>query len=208
MKFEIVDKTYKLPFSCVGTGHVVFKQILYCQKMFTNKVVKYSLKEGRWLAERSLDQVDKHNTFPYQSGKHSDLDFAIDEKGLWITYATNSSRGNIVISKLNEDDLSFEKTWVTDIVKKDVGNTFVICGVLYAIDAYDKAPTFVKYVFDTNTAKQRTLDREELPFSNNLSGDFARVYALDYSPADKALYSWNNGRIEIYPVSFVHDNDP
>lgn len=203
-----MNKTHELPFSCVGTGHVVYKQVLYCQKMFTNKIVRYSLKESRWLAERQLEHVGRHETFPYQSGKHSDLDFAIDETGLWLIYATNSSRGHIVISKLNEEDLTFEKTWVTDILKKDVGNAFIICGVLYAVDAYDKVPTYVKYTFDTNTAKQRTLDKQLLPFRNSLTGDFARTYALDYSPSDKALYAWNNGNVEIYPVSFVRDTDP
>lgn len=208
MRIEAFDKTYKLPFSCVGTGHVIFKQTLYCQRMFTNKIMKISLKESRLLAERPVEQTDKQDTFPYQSGKYSDIDFAVDEKGLWVVYATNASRGYILISKINEDDLTFEKTWATDILKKDVGNTFMICGVLYAIDSYDKTPTFVKYMFDTNTAKQRTLDAAVLPFKNSLTGDYARLYSLDYSPADKALYSWNNGRIEIYPVSFVDDNDP
>ncbi|XP_053375608.1 olfactomedin-like protein 2B isoform X3 [Mercenaria mercenaria] len=208
LKFEQVDKTYELPFSCVGTGHVVYKQVLYCQKMFTNKIVKYSLAESRWLGERQLDNVGVHDTFPYQSGKHTDLDFAVDEKGLWLIYATNSSRGHIVVSKVNEEDLSFDNTWVTEVKKKTVGNAFIICGVLYAVDAFDKAPTYVKYVFDTNTANGRGLEPGDLPFVNSVSSDYARVYGLDYSPSDQALYSWNNGRIEIYPVSFLDENEP
>lgn len=208
LKFELVDKTYQLPFSCVGTGHVVYKKVLYCQKMFTNKIVKYSLKESRFLGERALDNVGVHDTFPYQSGKHSDLDFAVDEKGIWLIYATNSSRGNIVISKIKEDDLSFEDTWVTEIKKNTVGNAFIICGILYATDNYDKTPAYIKYGFDTNKGKGFTLDSKVLPFVNTLSGDYARVYALDYSPSDQALYLWNNGRIEIYPVSFAAANEP
>lgn len=176
--------------------------------MFTNKIVKYSLKESRFLGERPLDNVGVHDTFPYQSGKHSDLDFAVDEKGIWLIYATNSSRGNIVISKIKEDDLSFEDTWVTEIKKNTVGNAFIICGILYATDNYDKTPAYIKYGFDTNKGKGFTLDSKVLPFVNTLSGDYARVYALDYSPSDQALYLWNNGRIEIYPVSFAAANEP
>ncbi|KAL4223234.1 hypothetical protein ACF0H5_016706 [Mactra antiquata] len=208
LKFELVDKTHTLPFSCVGTGQVIYKKNLYCQKMFTNKIVKYSLESSRRLAERQLDLVGVHDTFPYQSGKNTDLDFAVDEKGLWLIYATNSSRGNIEISKLNEDDLSFTSTWVTEIKKKSVGNAFMICGVLYAIDAFDKSPTYIKYVYDTNKAKGWVLEPGIIPFSNSVSGDYARVYSLDYSPASQALYSWNNGRIEIYPVSFSADSEP
>lgn len=208
LKFELVEKTYQLPFSCVGTGHVVFKKVLYCQKMFTNKIVKYSLAESRWLNEKPLDNVGVHDTFPYQSGKFSDLDFAVDEKGLWLIYATNSSRGHIVISKLNEEDLTFSNTWVTEIKKNTVGNAFIICGVLYATDAYNKSPTYVKHVFDTDKAKGLTLTPSDLPFVNTLSGDYARVYTLAYSPSDQALYSWNNGRIEIFPVSFSSPSEP
>ncbi|WAR02615.1 NOE3-like protein [Mya arenaria] len=207
LKFELVDKTISLPFSCVGTGHVVFKHALYCQKMFTNKIVKYSLAEARFLGERQLEHVGVHDTFPYQSGKNSDIDFAIDETGLWVIYATNSSNGCIVISKLNED-LSFEDTWVTEITKKHVGNAFIICGILYATNAYDEVPTFIKYTFDTRTARGKVLEPGVLPFRNSVSGDYAKVYALDYNPSDKALYSWNNGRVEIFPVSFVDDSDP
>lgn len=208
LKFELVDKTFSLPFSCVGTGHAVYKQVLYCQKMFTNKIVKYSIKESRWLGERQLEYVGIHDTFPYQSGKHSDLDFAVDEMGLWLIYATNVSRGHVVISKINPDDLSFSNTWVTEIPKKGIGNAFIICGVLYAVNSFDEVPTYISYMYDTNTATGRTLAKDEIPFKNSMSGDYARVYSLDYSPSDRALFSWNNGRVEIYPVLFGGETDP
>lgn len=207
-KFESIGKLYELPFSCVGTGHVIYKKILYCQKMYTRKIVRYSLEESRWLGEKMLDNVGIHDTFPYQSGKFSDLDFAVDEVGLWLIYATNASRGNIVISKIIEDDLSFERSWVTDIPKRNVGNAFIICGILYATDSFKNIPTYIKYTFDTIKASQTTLSPKDIPFKNSVGGDFARVYSLDYSAGDKALYSWNNGRVEIYPVSFSSENEP
>lgn len=177
--------------------------------MFTNKIARYNLAESRLLRDTPLDNLGVHDTFPYASGKHTDLDFAIDEKGLWLIYATNSSRGHIVVSKVNDDDdLSFDETWVTEVKKKSVGNAFIICGVLYVMDAFDTTPTYVRYVYDTNKAKGWTLGPEDLPFSNTVSKDYARVYSLDYSPSDQALYSWNSGRIEIYPVSFLDDNEP
>jgi len=206
----MVEKTFKLPFSCVGTGHVVYKQCLYCHKMFTNKIVKYSLKDNMGLGDIQLENSGVHDSFPYQFGKHSDLDFAIDEKGLWLIYATNSSKGHIKISKINEETFSLDKqsTHVTEIKKNQVGNAFMICGVLYATNAYDEVPTYIKYMFDTNTQRTTVLEPGQLPFRNSLGGQYARVYALDYSPSDKALYSWNNGRVEIFPVSFVDDSEP
>ena len=208
LKFEQIGKLYELPFSCVGTGHVIYKKILYCQKMYTRKIVRYSLEESRWLREKELDSVGIHDTFPYQSGKFSDLDFAVDEKGLWLIYATNASRGSIVISKVVEEDLSFNGTWVTDIPKRSVGNAFIICGVLYATDSFKNIPTYIKYSFDTERALGTTLDPEDIPFKNTIENDFARVFSLDYSPGDKALYSWNSGRVEIFPVSFSSEDEP
>ena len=208
LKFEVIGKLYELPFSCVGTGHVIYKQVLYCQKMYTRKIVRYSLADSRWLGEKEIDSAGIHNTFAYQSGKFSDIDFAVDEVGLWVIYATNASRGNIVISKIVEDDLSFERSWVTDIPKRKVGNAFIICGILYATASYKNIPTYIKYKYDTINAKQYSLAPKEIPFRNAIGGDFSRVFSLDYSPGDKALYSWNNGRVEIYPVSFSSENEP
>ncbi|WAR02595.1 MYOC-like protein [Mya arenaria] len=165
-----------------------------------NELSQYtSIKEARFLGERQLEHVGVHDSFPYQSGKNRH----IDETGLWVIYATNSSNGCIVISKLNED-VSFEDTWQ----KKHVGNAFIICVILYATNAYDEVPTFIKYTFDTRTTRGKVLEPGVLPFRNSVSGDYAKVYALDYSPSDKPLYSWNNGRVEIFPVSFVDDSDP
>ena len=208
LKFELIGKLYELPFSCVGTGHAVYKKILYCQKMYTRKIVRYSLEESRWLGEKPLDNVGIHDTFPYQSGKFTDLDFAVDEVGLWLIYSTNASRGNIVISKVVEEDLSFERSWVTDIPKRSVGNAFVICGILYATNSFKDIPTYIKYAYDTIRAQGVTLSPEDIPFSNSVEGNFARVYSLDYSPGDKALYSWNSGKVEIFPVSFSSEDEP
>ncbi|KAL3857329.1 hypothetical protein ACJMK2_012007 [Sinanodonta woodiana] len=208
LKFELVGKTYELPFFCIGTGHVVFKKALFCQKMFTSKIVKYDLAQNRWMGERQLENVGVHNTYPYQSGKFSDIDFAVDELGLWMVYATNESKGNIVISKINPDDLSFEQTWITEIPKRSVGNTFMICGILYATDSYEQIPTYIKYMYDTNTVKEKILTEKQLPFRNSLKSEYARVYTLDYSPADRVLYSWNHGHVEIFPVSFSREDEP
>ncbi|WAR02531.1 NOE3-like protein [Mya arenaria] len=162
--------------------------------MFTNKIVKYSLAEARFLGERQLEHVGVHDSFPYQSGKNSH----IDETGLWVIYATNSSNGCIVISKLNED-VSFEDTWVTEIAKK---NTLVMRSLYVSFCTLLTHTT--KFLRSSNTR----LTHAQPEGRNSVSGDYAKVYALDYSPSDKPLYSWNNGRVEIFPVSFVDDSDP
>lgn len=200
--FDTATKKHTLPFFCEGTGHVVYKNCLYCHKVMTNKIVKFNLMEGRWVGELPLPGgAGSHNTYPYESGIFTDVDFAIDELGLWVIYATQTSRGHIVISKLDDLNFVITQSWTTDILKVDVGNAFMICGVLYCVDSFKKVPTFIKYIYDTNNGGKRVLAEGVLPFKNSISTNYAQNYMLDYNPLDEKLYAWNHGRIEIYTLT-------
>lgn len=167
----------------------------------SNKIVKYNLLQKKWEKEVALDNAGVHNKYPYQSGKFSDIDFAVDEKGLWVIYATTYSNGNIVIVKLNDDTLEILETWVTNIPKTKVGNAFMICGVMYATDSYENIPTFIKYSFNTNNGGSKVLKDNQIIFPNTIDDKFAKNYMLDYNPIQKKLYAWNHGRVEVYSVS-------
>ncbi|VDH97884.1 Hypothetical predicted protein [Mytilus galloprovincialis] len=201
LKYDVEKGTHKLPFFCEGTGHVVYKNSLYCHKGMSNKIVKYNLLQKKWEKEVALDNAGVHNKYPYQSGKFSDIDFAVDEKGLWVIYATTYSNGNIVIVKLNDDTLEILETWVTNIPKTKVGNAFMICGVMYATDSYENIPTFIKYSFNTNNGGSKVLKDNQIIFPNTIDDKFAKNYMLDYNPIQKKLYAWNHGRVEVYSVS-------
>ncbi|KAK3084173.1 hypothetical protein FSP39_009410 [Pinctada imbricata] len=193
-------KQIMLPFFCEGTGGVVFENMLYCHKMMTNKIVKYNIMEGRWIGELELVGAGAHNAFPYQSGLFSDVDFAVDEYGLWVIYATEISHGNIMIAKIAEQDFTVSETWMTQIPKREVGNSFMICGVLYAIDSYDKTPSFIKYIYNTNTGGGKILSPSDIPFVNAIQSTYVHTYMLDYNPMERKLFAWNHGRVEIYSV--------
>ena len=85
----------------------------------SNKIVKYNILQKKWEKELALEHAGIHNKYPYQSGKFTDVDFAVDEKGLWVIFATTYSNGNIVIVKLNDKSLEIDETWVTNT--KDEG---------------------------------------------------------------------------------------
>lgn len=200
LKYDAERKTHKLPFFCEGTGHVVYKNSLFCQKGMTNKIVKYNLLQKKWEKEITLPDAGVHNKYPYQSGKFTDIDFAIDEKGLWVILATTYSNGNIVILKFDDEMLEITETWVTNIPKTKVGNTFMICGILYATDSYENIPTFIKYSFNTNNGGSKMLKEDQIIFPNTIDDKFAKNYMLDYNPIDRKLYAWNHGRVEVYSV--------
>ena len=76
----------------------------------------------------------------------------------------------------------------------------MICGVLYATDSYDKTPTYIKYVYDTNTGGGKVLSSKDIPFANAIGSSYAHTYMLDYNPMDRKLLAWNHGRVEIYSI--------
>jgi len=47
---------------------------------------RYDIQTQRTLRERPIRQADFHGKVPYHWGGNSDMDFAVDETGLWLIY--------------------------------------------------------------------------------------------------------------------------
>ncbi|KAK6189879.1 hypothetical protein SNE40_001854 [Patella caerulea] len=201
-EYQLFSKAHTLPFRCEGTGHVMYMAHLICQKADSNTIVKYDMDEMLIVAEVSLGTAGVQGTYPYQFGGYSDIDLAVDELGLWVVYAMPDSAGKMMISKLNADNLMIEKTWMTRYPKAMVGNTFMICGVLYGTNSYKDSPTFIKYRYDTETGRDKILKDGKLQFANGVRQKSPNTVMLDYNPGDRRLYAWNNGKGELYPVFF------
>ena len=114
----------------------------------------------------------------------------------------------MVISKLNPRSLVIEKTWLTSFPKKLVGNSFMVCGVLYATNSYEDTPTFVRYTYDTGNQQEAIHDDGNLIFNNAVvfnSSKQASSVMLDYNAKEHKLYSWSNSQIQTFPVYFKKD---
>ena len=189
--------TTTLPYQWEGTGHTVYDGYLYFVQSNTNTLVEYDLATSSVNSTLALTGAGYRNTYHYQWGGYSDIDFAADENGLWVLYATSSNSGKMVISSLDTNPLAIDNTWNTaSATKRSVGNAFMTCGVMYTTSSYSSSSATINYAYDTYDSSDSSLSISAGSIGGYLS-------QLDYNPADGTLYGWDyNGMHVEYTVSY------
>ncbi|XP_038641874.1 olfactomedin-4-like [Scyliorhinus canicula] len=177
-----------------GSGMVLYEGFLY-----------YNCYNSRYMCRFNIDTDSKerqfltgaayNNRFSYAGVTYQDMDFAVDEFGLWVIYSLEANVGYAAISKINVTSFTVERTWVTRLFKPSVTNAFVICGVLYAIRPVDLRSEEIFYTFDTRTG-------EEGAVSIKMGKVMDKLQNVNYNPSDHKLYVYNNGYQITYDVIF------
>ncbi|XP_007524717.2 olfactomedin-4 [Erinaceus europaeus] len=182
-----------------GGGTAVYKNNMYVNWYNTLNIVRIDLTNNNVAVTRSLPNAAYNNRFSYANVGWQDIDFAVDENGLWVIYSTEANNGNIVISKLNDTTLVVLNTWHTRQYKPSVSNAFMVCGVLYATRILNTKMEEIFYYYDTNTGKEGRL---------NIIMQKAqeKVQSINYHPFDQKLFVYNDGYLLNYDLVF--DQEP
>ncbi|KAL7387201.1 hypothetical protein ABVT39_019831 [Epinephelus coioides] len=192
------SNSYKLPYSFTGTGHVVFSGAFYYNRAFSRDIIRYDLRHryvAAWTTlHDALLEEQAHRT-------HTDVEFAVDESGLWLLYPALDTEGFhqevILLIHLRPRDLQPIQTFRTGLRRGRYGNSFLVCGVLYAVDSMERHYANVTYAFDTHTLTHTV---PSLAFTNV----HAHTSQVAYSPLDKKLYAWDNSHQMTYDVIFAY----
>ncbi|NXC02059.1 OLFM4 protein, partial [Orthonyx spaldingii] len=178
-----------------GSGAALYKNYLYYHYYSSRYIVKVDIKTNTEVLRKELPYAAIGNRFSYAGVAWQDIDFAVDESGLWVIYSTENNAGNIVISKLNETTLDVLNTWQTRQYKPTVSNAFMLCGVLYATRPLNTKQEEIFYTYDTSTGQEGRI-------SIIMDKKLETIQSIDYSPTDQKLYVFSDGYLVRYDVIF------
>ncbi|NXS62569.1 OLFM4 protein, partial [Brachypteracias leptosomus] len=178
-----------------GSGAALYNNYLYYHYYGSRYIMRHDLKSNTMVLRKELPGAVIGNRFSYAGVSWQDIDFAVDESGLWVIYSTENSMGNIVISKLNDTTLDVLTTWQTRQYKPSVSNAFMLCGVLYATRTVNTRKEEIFYMYDTATGQE---SRVSVIMDKKLD----TIQSIDYSPTDQKLYVYNDGYLLTYDVTF------
>lgn len=125
------------------------------------------------------------------------IDISVDENGIWLVYPNLYSDTNTtIVMKLN--GTRPEYVWNLTIDYSEVGETFVLCGVLYGVESVKAPSTHIAFAYDLYTNRELSVEMgvEKVAFTN----PFLSTVYIGYNPLYRYLYTWDNGNILEYPL--------
>lgn len=190
-----VSRTYQLPFRFDGNSHVVHNGHFYYQQFGTNKLIKYDLATNHTYFRHVEDAAVQPLASRLYETRYSYMDIMADENGLWVIFAS-SWTSNTLILKFDPQSLRTESVWNVTANQRTVGDMFIACGILYALDSTTETLTKVRFAFDL------FLDAA-VPVSVNFTNPFRHNTFVSYNPRHEKILAWDSRNLIEYPLRFT-----
>ena len=145
------------------------------------------------MSDRGARCVVSQGTECLYKTQYSYFDLAVDENGLWVIYAAKEQHNFLLVSKLNADNLTVEKTWNISVRHRDYGNGFIACGLLYLVRDVVSTSTTIDYAYDLYKKQRRDVS---LRFHN----PYRMNNMIAFNHAERQIYSWDRGHLLTYPL--------
>ncbi|KAK9952179.1 hypothetical protein ABG768_018032 [Culter alburnus] len=184
-----------------GSNMVMYGNMLYYNCYYAYSVCQFNMATRAVSTVALPKDAGYNNKFPFAhlgtTYSYTDMDFATDEFGVYVIYATTSNFGNVIISKVETSNPpALNQTWSTSLHKRTVTNTFMVCGVLYATRYVDKDTEEIFYSYDTKTNEER------YDLKMNIKKMQTNIEFLNYDPRDHLLYVYSDAYILTYELIF------
>lgn len=187
------SKNYSLTPPFRGNAHVIYNGSFYYNAMGKPEIIKLNLETEE---TKSLFVPGLHietATVLYSTG-HNFFDFSVDDNGLWVIFGVPDSNNTAVI-KVDAHTLQVQYIWNISLSHHKVGEMFVMCGVLYAVDSVTDRDSRIRFALDLY--KNNLLD-VNLGFTN----PFRNTTMVGYNHRTKELFTWDKGNQLTYPVRY------
>ncbi|XP_049541678.1 uncharacterized protein LOC125954974 [Anopheles darlingi] len=191
---NVATKTYRLERPFRGNAHVVYNGSFYYNERNSPRIIKYDLNVERQTAMNELEGATTNGSNFLYTTEINYMDFNVDDNGLWVIYGTPDSNNTMVV-KLNENNLTVQYGWNISVNHHKVGEMFIVCGVLYAIDSVTERNTKIRLALDLYHSKLLDVS---LAFTN----PFRKTTTVGYNFKNKELYTWDRGNQLTYPIRY------
>ncbi|XP_017268955.1 olfactomedin-4-like [Kryptolebias marmoratus] len=183
-----------LPQGYEGTGnnYIIHGNTVYYQADKPFRMSKLNLTSAVF-SHRQITKASESFSYFYSPKQY--LDFSADEKGLWVMYTPEETKGKLVIAKIDEKSFGIEDEWKTNAFKPQAGNAFMVCGVMYATRPGDVKTEEIYYSYNTETGEEKYMSIPLQKFQEEFVN-------LHYNPTDQRLYMYSGGYYVSYRVRF------
>lgn len=125
-----------------GNSHVVYNKHFYYNQRDSAYIISYSLRTQK-IQKKEIPFLNITERNLLYTTSHNFIDISVDENGLWLIYGLETDNNTAVI-KLEPNTLQIELAWNISLKHKKVGELFIVCGVLYAVDDVNNQTTNIR----------------------------------------------------------------